>query len=94
MICLHDRRSELLKCRIEPLTRPSAFTTLRRDMSDTLPMNLVAADVRRFHLNFVKSEPPYVGCYGSGGQIANFGPWNLSPFGGARGALALFWQIK
>ena len=44
-------------------------------------MNLVAADVRRLHLNSVKLEPPYVGCYGSGAQIANFGPWNLSLFG-------------
>jgi hypothetical protein len=30
-----------------------------------LPMNLVAADVRRLHLKFVELEP-HVGCYGSG----------------------------
>jgi len=33
---------------------------------EPLTPNLVAADVRRLHLNSVEVEPPYVGCYGSG----------------------------
>ena len=51
-------------------------------LSLALPLNLVAADVRRLHLNLVALEPPHVGGYGSGPQIAAFrGPWNLSPGG-------------
>jgi|GEM_PF-6674843 len=33
-----------------------------------LPMNLVAADVRRLMLKPEKSEPPWVGCHGSGSR--------------------------
>src|SRR2546428_2965311 len=43
-----------------------------------LPLNLVAADVRRlrsisdFGFRILKNEPPHVGCYGSGVQCAKF----------------------
>src|SRR5271166_2351552 len=44
-------------------------------------MNVVAVDVRRFILSWSrKSEPPYVGCYGSRGQRANwFGEFSPRP---------------
>src|SRR5882757_954794 len=46
---------------------------------DSLSINLVAADVRRLHLNAVELEPPHVGVYCSGAAIPAFRePWNLS----------------
>src|SRR5712672_302657 len=58
---------------------PSFCAGIMPVTEDSLSINLVAADVRKLHLNAVELETPHVGCYGSGAAIAAFrGPWNLS----------------
>ena len=85
MIGLHERRSELLKCGIEPLTH----------LADTFPMDLVAADVSPRTLSPMRVSADLrrrLRFKGSTREILFWG--NLSPFGGVTGASALIWQIK
>src|SRR6266700_8283931 len=75
----------ITKCQIPTLKglwqRPIRFEAEMPEAA-TLPMHLVAADVRRLYLIPMKKlEPPYVGCYGSGAQCASEVPGILSGLG-------------